>query len=510
MKVKNITNSIEIIKKEELDTLFRSYERTSGLICKGVTCLDLSNLSNFSSENNLTGASFLIVYHFHNLDKEKRFHIGVSLLYGQTIQSYSYIWPSLFYFENEIQKLYGITIYRHERIQKEIVEKSQASFMEKSYDGRDKISVETESQFEKGIDVVNLNLTEYGIRSQRANFDMAVHGKKIVGLKASQEGVFLGLEKLFEKINIEHIRKYISHVNGYSFIPYQILWSETLEKSQGFEIGDYENTKRMLLYEFSKVIENFRYLSLSFKVIDEVDSHLKCREFLNQFKLLLLDFGTARPHPLVVSPCSETILPEGWKRKCSLLIKSFTKDFDKLKSNITRLSRVLELSHIRSARMNALKCGYTGLPLRSFGVSHDLRKNDKFYLYDELELNVPLGINGTSYDRILIRLEEVQESFSNIIRIIESFPIAEGLREADSFSPPANDQIYYSYCETSSGEVNFLTALRKDSTKVDRLHIMTPTLRTLKIFEESYHSSDLDLMVVDWVSLGMNMEEVSK
>lgn len=509
MKVVDITDSIQIKEKHELESLFKSYERTSGLVCKGLTCLELTELDEIKQKYDLDSQSFLIIYHFHNLDSEERFHIGVSLLYGQTMQSYSYIWPSLHYFENEIFDLYGIKFYRYERIQKEILDKDGPSFMEKAAEITQK-SAQRQEEFEEGIDIVETNLFEYGIQSQRAAFKMAVHGKKVVGLRAQTESLFLGLEKIFEQIHLGHIQKYISHSNSAAFIPYQLLWAETLEFSQGFEANFYERSKRMLIYEFSKIMENIRSLSLTFKVLNEVDPHLKCREFLNKLKLIMLEFEQTRPHPQFVGPCHNSVMPEGWKRKCSTLVKSFVNDFEKLKTSVTRLYRVLDFSHIRSTRMNALKSGYTGLPLRSFGVSYDLRKNDQFYLYNELELKTPLGINGTSYDRILIRMEEVKESFSNIIRLIESFPIPAHMEEFSEIRGLDSDKILFSYTESGSGEINFLSAFRKGSERLNRLHIMGPTKRTLKIYEESYHTSDLDLMITDWVSLGMNMEEVTK
>jgi len=509
LKVVDITDSIIIKKKNEVEPLFKEYEQVRGLVCKGLTCVELSELEELKTAYELDGQSFLILYHFHNLDTEERFHIGLPLLYGQTLQSYSYLWPSLHYFEDEIEELFGIKIYRYERIQKEIIEKTKPSFMEKAASVDTPISWKAE-QFEEGIDIVETGLAEYGIQSQRAAMKMAVHGKKVTGFKVKNESVFLGLEKTFEQIDIKHIDKYISHINGAAFIPYQVLWSETLECAQGFESNFYEKSKRMLIYEFSKVLENIRSLSLTFKVLNEVDPHLKCREFLNKLKLHLLDYDQNRPFPKLVNPCENKVLPEGWKRDCSVLMKSFINDFDRVKNNVTRLYRVLDFSHIRPARMNALKCGFTGLALRSFGVSYDLRKNDQFYLYNELDLNTPLGINGTSYDRILIRLEEVKESFSNIIRLIESFPVAAEMGVKEEFLATNRDRILYSFSETASGEINFLSVFRKDAQKINRLHVMGPTKRTLKIYEESYNSSDLDLMITDWVSLGMNMEEVTK
>lgn len=63
----------------------------------------------------------------------------------------------------------------------------------------------------------------------------------------------------------------------------------------------------------------------------------------------------------------------------------------------------------------ALSMGFTGPMLRGSGIAWDLRKKQPYEVYDQLEFDVPIGTNGDSYDRYLVRIEELRQS-NRIIR----------------------------------------------------------------------------------------------
>ncbi len=62
----------------------------------------------------------------------------------------------------------------------------------------------------------------------------------------------------------------------------------------------------------------------------------------------------------------------------------------------------------------AIELGFTGAMLRGSGVEWDLRKKQPYEVYDELEFDIPVGKVGDSYDRYLVRMEEMRQS----VRII--------------------------------------------------------------------------------------------
>ena len=58
----------------------------------------------------------------------------------------------------------------------------------------------------------------------------------------------------------------------------------------------------------------------------------------------------------------------------------------------------------------ALQMGFTGPMLRGSGIEWDLRKKQPYEVYDKLDFDIPVGVNGDSYDRYLVRMEEMLQS----------------------------------------------------------------------------------------------------
>ena len=63
----------------------------------------------------------------------------------------------------------------------------------------------------------------------------------------------------------------------------------------------------------------------------------------------------------------------------------------------------------------ALQMGFTGAMLRGSGIEWDLRRKQPYEVYDKLDFDIPVGVNGDSYDRYLVRVEEMRQS-NRIIR----------------------------------------------------------------------------------------------
>lgn len=63
----------------------------------------------------------------------------------------------------------------------------------------------------------------------------------------------------------------------------------------------------------------------------------------------------------------------------------------------------------------AMQMGFTGAMLRGSGIAWDLRKKQPYAAYDKVDFDVPVGVNGDSYDRYLVRMEEMIQS-NNIIK----------------------------------------------------------------------------------------------
>jgi NADH-quinone oxidoreductase subunit D len=58
----------------------------------------------------------------------------------------------------------------------------------------------------------------------------------------------------------------------------------------------------------------------------------------------------------------------------------------------------------------ALALGFSGVMLRGSGIEWDLRKKQPYEVYDRMEFDIPVGVNGDTYDRYLVRVEEMRQS----------------------------------------------------------------------------------------------------
>jgi NADH-quinone oxidoreductase subunit D len=58
----------------------------------------------------------------------------------------------------------------------------------------------------------------------------------------------------------------------------------------------------------------------------------------------------------------------------------------------------------------AMQLGFSGPMLRGSGIEWDLRKKQSYDVYDKMDFDIPVGVNGDCYDRYLVRVEELRQS----------------------------------------------------------------------------------------------------
>ncbi len=75
--------------------------------------------------------------------------------------------------------------------------------------------------------------------------------------------------------------------------------------------------------------------------------------------------------------------------------------------------RLVGIGVVSPERAKAL--GFTGPMLRGSGIAWDLRKTQPYEVYDRMDFDIPVGRNGDSYDRYLVRIEEMRQS-NRIVR----------------------------------------------------------------------------------------------
>ncbi|GAA4412708.1 NADH-quinone oxidoreductase subunit D [Advenella faeciporci] len=138
-------------------------------------------------------------------------------------------------------------------------------------------------------------------------------------------------------------------------------------------------------------------------------------------------------------------------REGSLLdfIEAFTKRFpgcvDEYETLLTdnRIwkQRLVGIGVVEPDRAKAL--GFTGPMLRGSGVEWDLRKKQPYEVYDRLDFDIPVGVNGDCYDRYLVRVAEMRESNRIIAQCVHWLRNNPGpvITENHKIAPPSRESM---------------------------------------------------------------------
>ena len=91
----------------------------------------------------------------------------------------------------------------------------------------------------------------------------------------------------------------------------------------------------------------------------------------------------------------------------------------------------------------ALQLGFTGPMLRGSGIEWDLRRKQPYEVYEHLDFQVPIGVNGDCYDRYLVRMEEMRQSNEIIRQCVDWLRAHPGPVMVDNhkISPPARTEM---------------------------------------------------------------------
>lgn len=90
----------------------------------------------------------------------------------------------------------------------------------------------------------------------------------------------------------------------------------------------------------------------------------------------------------------------------------------------------------------ALQLGFTGPMLRGSGVEWDLRKKQPYEVYDRVSFDIPVGVTGDTYDRYLVRMEEMRQSnriISQCVDWLRSNPGSVMLDDYKLSTPPREE-----------------------------------------------------------------------
>lgn len=194
---------------------------------------------------------------------------------------------------------------------------------------------------------------------------------------------------------------------------------------------------------------------------------------------------------------------------------SFFDEFDRLLTNneilLTRARGVGILP-----RELAVSYSVSGPTLRASGIGYDIRKAEPYSVYDRFTFDIPVGTVGDVYDRYLIRVAEMRQSYRILQQALEQLPHASGsyinqsmkaVSKQQSLKPPAGEA--YARVESPKGELGYYL-VSNGGTSAYRYKIRAPSFINLSGLNDMCRGHKVADTIVILGSIDIVMGEVDR
>jgi len=222
-----------------------------------------------------------------------------------------------------------------------------------------------------------------------------------------------GTEKLIELKNYMQALPYFDRLDYVSMMAQEHVYSLAVEKLVNCKIPKRAQYIRVLFSEITRILNHL--LAIACHALDVGAMTPLLWAFEEREKLLEFyeRVSGARMHAAYFRPGGVSQdLPLGLLDDIYFFIEGFSDRLAELHTVLTgnRIwkQRLVNIGVV-SAK-NALSYSFSGPMLRGSGVVWDVRKTNPYEVYDALDFSIPVGTRGDSYDRYLIRMEEMQQS----------------------------------------------------------------------------------------------------
>ncbi|MBX9786218.1 MAG: NADH-quinone oxidoreductase subunit D [Alphaproteobacteria bacterium] len=248
-----------------------------------------------------------------------------------------------------------------------------------------------------------------------------------------------GTEKLIEYKTYLQAIPYFDRLDYVSPMAQEHVFALAVEKLLSLEIPMRAKYIRVLFCEITRILNhllNITTMAIDVGAMTPLLWGFEEREVLMGFYERV---SGARLHANYFRPGGvHKDLPPGLAEDIMAFANRFPKVIDDLEGLLTD-NRIFKQRTVNIGVVTAeqaLDWGFTGPMLRASNVAWDLRRNQPYEVYDQLEFFIPVGQNGDCYDRYLVRMEEMRQSVRLIKQCLEKMP--EGPVKVDDYkvTPP--------------------------------------------------------------------------
>ncbi len=318
--------------------------------------------------------------------------------------------------------------------------------------------------------------------------DVALDGEDVVKLKPVFGYLHRNHEKIAEGVSYLASMPYTDRLDYFCSMTNNWAYALAVEKLAGLDVPERAEYIRVITAELTRLLNHTCLIGFLVQDMGALGTPLmyafrEREKILDLFEALsgsrmmcnYMRFGGCRVD-----------LPAGWLTAAKDVVDRFGGFLDEyealLSGNEILMARTQGIG-VLSAEL-AVDAAITGPMLRASGVNYDLRKVDKYGIYDRFDFRVPLGDHGDVFDRYMVRVLEMRESLKILkqaLKEIPDGPITSPKAKIRNFKAPKGEA--YGRIEGPKGELGFYL-ISDGKPQPYRYRVRPPSLINLTILED--------------------------
>ncbi len=253
-----------------------------------------------------------------------------------------------------------------------------------------------------------------------------------------------GMEKTGEELTYLQGPTNVTRMDYASPLFNELVFSLAVEQLLEIEVPDRAVWIRMLMTELNRITSHMLFMATNGMDLGAVSMMLygwrEREELLRFFEVVT---GLRMNHNYIRPGGVAADLPGGWEEDLVGLldvIPERLEEFDLLMTGQPIWRERLQGVGVMTAE-EALALGVTGPILRSTGYAWDLRRDEPYLAYDQVDFDVIVGSYGDCFDRYAIRLNEIRESIRIVRQIVDKMPSGDYRSQDKKVTPPPRARI---------------------------------------------------------------------
>ena len=274
---------------------------------------------------------------------------------------------------------------------------------------------------------------------------LTMDGERILHSEQTVGYIHRAFEKIAERRNFTQITTLTDRLNYCSAPINNIGWHMTVEKLLGIEVPKRVDYMRVIMMELARIADH-----LVCNSVIAVDTGA-----LTGFTYVFQD--REKIYDIYEQVCGARMTTNmgrigGFERdftpKFHELLKDFLKNFParfQEFSNLVERNRIFMDRTIGAGPISAeraLNYSFVGPNLRAAGVDYDVRVASPYSSYQDFDFNIPIGTAGDTYDRFMVRQQEIWESLKIINQAYNNLPEGDFHADVPKFFLPEKAEVY--------------------------------------------------------------------